>query len=52
MSGADFLDHQALEASGEDGHEGDLDESDKMLLGPVEDRVQRKRRQSNIWRSQ
>jgi hypothetical protein len=40
MSGADFLDHQALEASGEDGNEGDLDESDEMLLGPVEDRVQ------------
>ena len=40
MSGADLIDCETFEASGEDGNENDLDESDEMLLGPVEDRVQ------------
>jgi hypothetical protein len=38
MSGADLIDFETLEASGEDGNEGDLDESDEVL--PLEDRVQ------------
>src|SRR5688572_31603417 len=40
MSVADLIDCKTLEASGEDGDEGDLDKSDEMLLGLVEDRVQ------------
>src|SRR5688572_30832719 len=40
MSGADLIDFETLEASGEDGNEGDLDESDEVLLRPLEDRVQ------------
>src|SRR5688572_8716020 len=40
MSGVDLIDFETLEASGEDGNEGDLDKGDEMLLGPVEDSVQ------------
>jgi hypothetical protein len=38
MSGADLIDFETLEASGEDGNEGDLDEGDEVLLGPVDGR--------------
>src|SRR4051794_32061621 len=40
MSGTDLLDHQALQAPTEDGNEGDLDEGDEVLLGPLEGDVQ------------
>jgi hypothetical protein len=40
MSGTDFVYHQALEASGQDGNEGNLDESDEVLRRPLKDRVQ------------
>ena len=40
MSGIDLLDHQALDAPGQDGNEGDFDEGDEVLLRPLEDRVQ------------
>src|SRR3954453_11636583 len=39
-SGADFLGDKADQAAGQDGDEGDLDESDEMPLGPLEDGVQ------------
>src|SRR3954471_12766792 len=40
MSGADFLGDKADQAAGQDGDEGDLDESDEVPLGPLEDGVQ------------
>src|SRR5690349_2213795 len=40
MSGTDLLEHQALQAPGEDGNEGDHDKGDEMLLRPLNDRVQ------------
>ena len=40
MPGADLIDFETLEATPEDGNEGDLDEGDEVLLGPLEDRVQ------------
>jgi hypothetical protein len=40
MSGADFLGHKADQAAGQDGDEGDLDESDEVPFGPLEDGVQ------------
>src|SRR4051812_30590145 len=36
-SGADFLVHKADQAAGQDGDEGDLDESDEVFLRTVED---------------
>ena len=39
MSGADLLGDKAHQAAGQDGDEGDLDESDEVLLGPLEDGV-------------
>src|SRR3954468_6374665 len=39
-SGADFLGRKAYQAAGQDGDEGDLDESDEVPLGPLEDSVQ------------
>jgi hypothetical protein len=39
MSGTALVDHQALQASREDGH-SNFDESDEVLLGPLEDHVQ------------
>ncbi len=39
-SGADFLGHKADQAAGQDGDEGDLDESDEVPLGPLKDGVQ------------
>src|SRR3954451_7110665 len=40
MSGADFLDDEALEAPREDRNEGNHNESDEVLLRPLEDGVQ------------
>ena len=40
MSGADFLGYKAHQAAGQDRDEGDLDESDEVPLGPLEDGVQ------------
>src|SRR3954462_11758578 len=40
MSGADLLDHKTYQTTRQDGDEGDLDESDEMPLGPLEDGVQ------------
>ena len=40
MSGADLFSYQALQAPGEDGDEGDLDQGDTVLFGPIEDSVQ------------
>jgi hypothetical protein len=35
MPHTEFVYHQALEASGQYGNEGDLDESDEVLLRPL-----------------
>ena len=35
-----MLGYKAHQAAGQDGDEGDLDESDEVFLGPLEDRVQ------------
>jgi hypothetical protein len=40
MSGTDLLDHQALDAPGQDGNESDCDEGDEVFLRPLEDGVQ------------
>ena len=40
MSGADLLGDKAHQAAGQDRDEGDLDESDEVLLGPLKDGVQ------------
>src|SRR3954462_13945338 len=40
MSGADLLDHKTYQTTRQDGDEGDLDESDEVPLGPLEDGVQ------------
>src|SRR5688572_17106828 len=40
MSGADFLGDKAHQTAGEDRDEGDLDESDEVPLGSLDDRVQ------------
>src|ERR1700733_15407792 len=40
MSGAQFVGDEAVQASGKDGDEGDLDEGDEMFLRPLEDDVQ------------
>src|SRR4051794_12660153 len=40
MSGAELVGYEALQAPGQDRDEGNLDESDEVLLCPLEDRVQ------------
>src|SRR5271165_1484714 len=40
MSGADFLDDEALQAAREDRDERDLDESDEVLLRALDDGIQ------------
>src|SRR3954447_11094376 len=40
LSGAELIGCEALQAPGQDRDEGDLDESDEVLLCPLEDRVQ------------
>ena len=40
MSGADLIDCETLETPRTDRDEGDLDESDEVALGPLEDGVQ------------
>src|SRR3954466_1054720 len=39
-SGAELVGYEALQAPGQDRDEGDLDESDEVLLCPLEDRIQ------------
>ena len=40
MSGAQFVGDEAVQASGKDGDEDDLDEGDEMFLRALEDDVQ------------